>query len=56
MEERIERRMKAEGHDLQSDEGANEYQRRLDRELEQSKMIVKFSDGRPSVKFRGIAI
>lgn len=56
MEERIERRMRAEGYDLQSDEGAGEFQRRLDRELERAKRAVKPACAKPVPKFHGIAI
>lgn len=57
MEERIERRMRAEGYDLQSDEGATEFQHRLDRELEEAKrMICRQSKRQPALKSRGVAI
>ncbi len=56
MEERIERQVQREGYDLETDEGATEYQRRIDIVLERRRATVKISDLQTVPKIYGIMI
>jgi hypothetical protein len=54
IDERIERKLQASGHDLQTDEGARLFQQQLERELEQQKKQA--APPRKVERVRGIMI
>ena len=54
IDERIQRRLEASGHDLQSDEGARLFQQTLDRELDRQRQQAK--PQRKVEKIRGITV
>jgi hypothetical protein len=60
IETRIERQMRAEGFDIESDEGAMELQRRLDQQLQKSKrnlLVGKAQGSQQKIeRVRGIMI
>lgn len=56
IDERLEQRLTASGHDLQTDEGARVYQEQLERELESQRRRFSQQPPRQTERLRGIQI